>query len=104
MEKRISHGPNSLSPIDVRTLDIELTNIMNEMKEYNNDPKGSMEMIQQSYEDESESGDDVMDVTVKKEGEFIYILIFILLGLNHVSKCSISWTLLLCISFFTHMI
>ena len=77
MEKRISHGPNSLSPTEVHTLDIELTNIMNEMKEYNNDPKGSMEMIQQSYESES-GGDDVVDVTVKKkEGEFhIYILRF----------------------------
>ena len=72
MEKRISHGPNSLSPIEVDTLDIELTNIMNEMKEYNTDPKGGMEMIQQSYENES-AGDDVVDVKVKKEGEFIYI-------------------------------
>ena len=77
MEKRISHGPNSLSPIEVHTLDIELTNIMNEMKEYNNDPKGVMEMIQQSYE--SESADDVVDVTVKKkEGEFhIYFEIYV---------------------------
>ena len=60
LEKRISHGPNSLSPTEVHTLDIELTNIMNEMKEYNNDPKGVMEMIQQSYESES-ADDDVVD-------------------------------------------
>ena len=80
LEKRISHGPNSLSPTEVHTLDIELTNIMNEMKEYNNDPNGGMEKIQQSYENESEeSADDVVDVTVKKkEGEFhIYFEIYV---------------------------
>ena len=45
----------------------ELSNIINEMKEYNNDPKGAMEKIKKSYDVENKSLDDVVDVTVKKE-------------------------------------
>ena len=49
---------------------------MNEMKEYNNDPKGGMEKIQQSYENEESAGD-VVDDRVKKKGEFhIYFEIY----------------------------
>ena len=67
LEKRISNGPNSLSLIEVNTLENELFNIINEMKEYINDPKGAMEKIKKSYDVENKNLDDVVDVTVKKE-------------------------------------
>ena len=84
MEKRISNGPNSLSLNEVTSLNKELNNIINEMKEYNNDPNGSMEKIKKSYNNENDDEiGNVVNVMVKKEGKYIYILRYLLMELNH---------------------
>ena len=59
------------------------------MKEYNNNPKGSMEKIQKSYNNNDENDDEsgnVVNVVVKEEGKFhlLYFEIFVI-GLNHIS-------------------
>jgi len=69
LEKRISNGSNSLSKEEVHQFENEINDLIEEMNDYNLDPKGEGEKIKSYYDSlENDGGDDesVVDVASKK--------------------------------------
>jgi len=68
LEKRISNGSNSLSKDEVTQFENEVNDLVEEMNDYNLDPKGEGEKIKRYYEslENDDSGDEgVVDVKKK---------------------------------------
>ena len=72
LEKRISNGSNSLSKQEVYQFENEINELVEEMKVYNDDPKGEGEKIKSYYEsleNDSDVDESVVDVTSKKDND-----------------------------------
>jgi len=73
LEKRISNGSNSLSKEEVYQFENEINELIEEMNDYNLDPKGEGEKIKSYYEnlENDVDGDDesVVDVVSKKDDD-----------------------------------
>ena len=94
LEKRISNGSNSLSKEEVTQFENEINDLIEEMNDYNLDPKGEGEKIKSYYEslenDVDGSDVSVVDVTSKKDdGKLLLFCMFlcVLLTLYAVGAC-----------------
>ena len=70
LEKRITNGINSLSKEEVNQFENEINELIEEMNDYNLDPKGEGEKIKSYYESlENDGVDGVVDVVSKKDDD-----------------------------------